>query len=181
MSGEKTTSPAILKITSTGPLPRQRDHLNPGGGLRLSYYHYQIEVQILPAFGDRPLASLTPEEIAAWEMDIVRRGYTQRTARAARTMLVTILSDAIPRHLQVNPAGRRRGKGRRGLHRIARNESAEKAWATPLQAPLVAERCAALSGCDTDFVMVVTIAYTGINAVEKCMIGVLDQGRILRR
>jgi hypothetical protein len=27
---------------------------------------------------------------------------------------------------------------------------------------LIAERCAALSGCDTDFVMIVTIAYTGM-------------------
>jgi len=35
-------------------------------------------------------------------------------------------------------------------------------WPTPLQALLVAERCAALSGCDTDFVMIVTIAYTGM-------------------
>ena len=64
-------------------------------------------------------------------------------------------------HLQVNPAERKRGKGRKGLRRIARREKAEKAWATPLQALLVAERCAALSGRDMDFVMILTVAYTG--------------------
>ncbi len=35
-------------------------------------------------------------------------------------------------------------------------------WATPLQALLVAERAALLSGRDEDFTMVVTIAYTGM-------------------
>jgi hypothetical protein len=114
---------------------------------------------------------LTREKIAAWEMSIVRCGYTQRTGRAARTVLATILGDAIPRHLQVNPAVRRRGKGRRGIRRIERNERAEKAWATPLQALLVAERCAALSGCDTDFVMVVAIAYTAMRWSEAIGLG----------
>jgi integrase len=132
----------------------------------LSNYRYQIEVQILPAFGDRPLVSLTPEEVAAWEMQIARRGYSKRTARDARSMLATILGDAVPRYISSNPAARRRGKGRKGQRRIARLESAEKAWPTPLQALLVAERCAALSGCDTDFVMILTIAYTGMRWSE---------------
>jgi hypothetical protein len=38
---------------------------------------------------------------------------------------------------------------------------AEKVWPTPLQALLVAERCATLSGQGTDFVMIVHLAYTG--------------------
>ena len=132
----------------------------------LSNYRYHIEVHILPAFGDRALASLSREEIGAWEIRIVRQGYTQRTARDARSTLTTILGDAIPRYIQNNPSERRRGKGRKGQRRIARHESAEKAWATPLQALLVAERCAALSGRSTDFVMVITIAYTGMRWSE---------------
>jgi integrase len=128
----------------------------------LRNYRYLIEVLILPAFGDRPLASLRPEEVSAWELRLVERGYSRRTARDARSTLTTVLGDAIPQHLQVNPAQRRRGKGRKGQSRIERHEQAEKTWATPLQALLVAERCAALSGCDTDFVMIVTIAWTGM-------------------
>jgi hypothetical protein len=38
----------------------------------------------------------------------------------------------------------------------------QRVWATPLQALLVAERAALLSGRDEDFTMVVTIAYTGM-------------------
>jgi hypothetical protein len=59
------------------------------------------------------------------------------------------------------PAERKRGKGRKGLRRIARHEKAEKVWATPLQALLVAERCSALSNQNTDFVMILAVAYTG--------------------
>ena len=127
----------------------------------LSNYRYLIEVHILPVFGHRSLASLDTEEIATWEMQLVRNGYSRRTAGDARSMLITVLGDAIPRYLQVNPAERKRGKGRKGLRRIARREKAEKVWATPLQALLVAERCSALSGQDTDFVMILTVAYTG--------------------
>ena len=129
----------------------------------LSNYRYLIEVHILPVFGHRTLASLAQarEEIATWEIGLRKEGYSRRTASDARSMLITVLGDAIPRYIQVNPAERKRGKGRKGLRRIARRERAEKAWATPLQALLVAERCAALSGQDTDFVMILTVAYTG--------------------
>src|SRR5690606_19237542 len=107
------------------------------------------------------LAALTAEQISIWERRMVERGYAKRTAKDARSVLTTLLGDAIPRQISINPAERRTGKGRKGLRRIERHEKTEKAWPTPLQALLVAERCAALSGRDTDFVMVVHIAYTG--------------------
>jgi len=132
----------------------------------LSTYKYTIEVHILPAFGDRSLISLTAEEIAIWEKQIAARGYTRRTAREARSTLATILGDAMPRHLQLNPAARRRGKGRRGQRRIERAEKASRTWATALEALLFAERCSVLSGTDTDFVMVITMAYTGMRWSE---------------
>jgi integrase len=132
----------------------------------LSTYKYTIEVHILPAFGDRSLMSLTSEEIAIWEKQVAARGYTRRTAREARSTLATILGDAIPRYLQLNPAARRRGKGRKGQRRIERAEKAARTWATALEALLFAERCSALSGTDTDFVMVITMAYTGMRWSE---------------
>jgi hypothetical protein len=63
----------------------------------LRTYRYTIEVHILPAFGARPLATLTPEEIAMWEKQIAASGYTRRTAREARSTLTTILADAAGR------------------------------------------------------------------------------------
>ena len=127
----------------------------------LSNYRYQIEVHILPAFGHRALASITSEQVSAWEMQIAASGYSRRTARDARSTLTTVLGEAIPRYIQINPAQRRRGKGRRGQRRIQRIEQSGKAWPTPLQVLLIAERCAALSGRETDFVMIVAVAYTG--------------------
>ena len=132
----------------------------------LSTYRYTIEVHILPAFGDRSLISLAHEEIAVWEKQIVARGYTRRTAREARSTLTTILADAIPRYIQSNPAARRRGKGRKGQRRIDLAEKAEKTWATPFEVLLFAERCATLSGTDTDFVLIITMAYTGMRWSE---------------
>jgi integrase len=137
----------------------------------LSNYRYQIEVHILPAFGNRALASITAEEVSAWERQIAASGYSRRTARDARSTLTTVLGDAIPRYIQANPAQRRRGKGRKGQRRIQRIEQAGKAWATPIQALLVAERCAALSGYDTDFVMIITVAYTGMRWSEVIGLG----------
>lgn len=132
----------------------------------LADYRNRIEVRILPAFGDSPLGSLTEESIAAWERDLVKDGYARSTARAARTLLATILSDAIPRYIQAIPAARRRGKGRKGLRRVERLERSEKVWPSPLQALLVAERCAALSGHGAEFVMMVTAAYTGMRGAS---------------
>jgi hypothetical protein len=131
----------------------------------LSTYRYTIEVLILPAFGHRELMSLEMHEIAAWEMRLITQGYERRTAREARATLTTILGDAIPRYIQTNPAARKRGKGRKGQRRIERAEKAEKSWATPLEVLLFAERCSVLSGRDADFVLALTMAYTGMRLV----------------
>ncbi|MEQ4209903.1 site-specific integrase [Actinopolymorpha sp. B9G3] len=132
----------------------------------MNNYRYMIEVHILPVFGDRALMSLTAEEIAIWERKLVASGLSRRTAHDARSTLTTVLADAIPRYIQANPAARRRGKGRKGQRRIARIEKQRKAWATPLQALLVAERAAVLSRSETDFVMILTLAYTGMRWSE---------------
>ena len=126
----------------------------------LSTYRYTVEVLILPTFGHRELGSLETEEIAAWEKGLIRHGYTGRTAREARSTLATILNDAVPRYIQLNPAARRRGKGRKGQRRIEQAERAEKQWATPLEVLLFAERCAVLSGSCTDFVMLIATRST---------------------
>ena len=132
-----------------------------------------IEVHFLPEFGERSLASLETEEIGIWERQLLRTGYSKRTAKDARSVLITLLGDAIPRYIQVNAAQRRSGKGRKGLRRIERHERAENIWPTPLQALLIAERCGALSGRSTDFVMNIYMAYTGSRWSE--VIGLLPE------
>ncbi len=132
----------------------------------LDNYRYQAEVHILPTFGNHSLISLTTEKVAQWERDLMKAGLSRRTAGNARSALITALSDAVPRYISINPAARRKGKGKKGQRRIERLEHAGKVWASPLDALLVAERAAALSGSVTDFVVVLTLAYTGMRWSE---------------
>lgn len=132
----------------------------------LNYYRYMIEVHLLPEFGDHALMSITAEEIARWELNLIATGLSRSTAQGARTTLATVLADAVPRYIPTNPAARRRGKGRTGQRRIARIEKQRKVWPSPLQALLVAERAAVMSGSETNFVVTLTLAYTGMRWSE---------------
>ncbi|MEO5877022.1 MAG: LacI family DNA-binding transcriptional regulator, partial [Streptosporangiaceae bacterium] len=62
--------------------------------------------------------------------------------------------------ISVNPAAKRRGKGKRAGR--SRNRGPEKAIVDALQALLVAERAALLSGRDDEFVLLVTKFFTGM-------------------
>lgn len=125
---------------------------------------YLIRRFIRPKWGLRKLNSLAVEEIAAWERGLPAEEHVSiRTAKDARSLLCTILGDAVaarPPLILYNPALRPRNRGRKTGKRIV--ISPPRAWATPLEALLIAERAALLSGQDDDFTMVITIAYTGI-------------------
>src|SRR6266705_6778363 len=108
---------------------------------------YLIRRFIRPAWGTSALNSLGTEEITRWENGLpARTGVSQRTARAARTLLGTILGDAAaarPPLIPYNPALRPRNRGRRTGRRLAL--APQRVWATPLQVLLVAERAALLT------------------------------------
>ena len=129
---------------------------------------YLIRRFIRPAWAESELGSLTTEDITNWENAIpARTGVCRRTARDARALLCTILGDAAaakPPLVPYNPAIRPRNRGRRTGRRLDRGP--QRGWVTPLQALLVAERAALLSGRDEDFTMIVTIAYTGLRFGE---------------
>ena len=125
---------------------------------------YLIRRFIRPALGSCALNSLSTEEITRWENGLpASTGISQRTARAARTLLGTILGDAAaakPSLIPYNPALRPRNRGRRTGRRL--QHAPQHVWATPLQALLLAERAALLSGRDDDFTMIITIGFTGM-------------------
>ncbi|QKG20074.1 site-specific integrase [Actinomadura verrucosospora] len=129
-----------------------------------SKYRYLIDHHILPAFGNRPVNTFTsPEEIVGWEKRTRTNGFSHRTAADTRSLLGTILGDAKERGMvSTNVAVKRRGRGRKRARRAIAIRGPEKVWATSLQALLLAERCALLSGRDDDFVMIVLTAYTGM-------------------
>jgi GNAT superfamily N-acetyltransferase len=66
-------------------------------------YRYFVEFHILPEFQGRELGSLTFEEIEAWEKAIPKRinaqgrPYARSVAAGARSLLITILGDAVHR------------------------------------------------------------------------------------
>jgi integrase len=136
-------------------------------------YKYFVEGHILPAFQGRQIGSLTFEEIEAWDRAILTqisargRPYARSVASGSRSLLITILGDAVHAgRLERNPAERR--KGHRGRVRAKGRAPARQPQQTtanvitPFQALCLAERCALLSGHDIDFVMNVFATWTGV-------------------
>jgi hypothetical protein len=125
---------------------------------------YLIRRFLRPAWGQVTLSAMTTEAITRWQNSLpAREGISRRTAADARSLLGTILGDAaahMPPLIPYNPALRPRNRGRKTGRRLAR--SPQRAWATPLQALLMAERAALLTGRDDDFTLILTLAYTGL-------------------
>ena len=157
------TDPNAGKITVSAWIDRWMT-LQDVGLSTVENREYLIRRFIRPTFGACEVGSLTTEDITRWENSIpARTGVSRRVARDARAVLCTMLGDAAaakPPLIPYNPAIRPRNRGRRTGRKLDRGP--QRVWATPLQALLVAERAALLSGRDEDFTMVVTIAYTGM-------------------
>ena len=131
---------------------------------------YLIKRFIRPKWGSWQLTDITTPEVNKWEKGLpAAEKVSARTAFDARSLLSTILGDAAaarPPVIPYNPAARPRNRGKRTGRRLLK--APPRTWATPLEALLVAERAALLSGQD-DFVLVIAIAYTGMRWAE--MIG----------
>lgn len=134
-------------------------------------YRSLLKGFLLPVFEPRLLNSLKAEEMDPWEQGIIRAGYAPRTAQDARRLMINILGDAVPRYLSANPAARKRGKGRKGVRRVQAYERAEKAWASPLEVILIAERAALLTGDPDVFVLLVLKAWSGMRWSEILSLG----------
>jgi integrase len=135
-------------------------------------YKCLIQAHILPEFEGRELGDLSFEEIEKWEKAIPTRISARGTpfalsvARGARDLLITILGDAVhAKKIDYNPAERRKGRRGRVQAKGRRAPAARQSTSnviTPVQAICFAERCALLSGRDTDFVMNIFATWTGV-------------------
>ncbi|WP_328549904.1 LacI family DNA-binding transcriptional regulator [Streptomyces sp. NBC_00366] len=123
-------------------------------------YKRHIEEHLLPDFGDKALAGILRTDIALWEKK-ERAGYAASSVRTWRATLHVIFEDAVYDGLiTINPAARRRGRGKRAGR--SRNRGPEKVVTDALGILLTAERAALLSGRDDEFVAVVLKGYTGM-------------------
>ncbi|MEU7875141.1 LacI family DNA-binding transcriptional regulator [Dactylosporangium sp. NPDC049140] len=131
-------------------------------------YRSHIEAHLLPAFELATLptetddgSALSKAGITAWERAERAAGYPDGTVKAWRKLLHLILSDAVDEGCAtVNPAARRRGRGR--VAGRARHRAPEKAVTTALGVLLIAERAALLSGRDDEFVGVTAMGFSGL-------------------
>lgn len=125
-------------------------------------YAYLVRRHIIPRLGNLPLSSLDLAQINAWAAAIHKRGFSPSTARKARSVLSTILSDAVTERLiNANPAYQRRQRGRQDIH-----VEEESLWCNPYQALLIAERAGLLTGRADEFVSSMLAAYTGMRLGE---------------
>jgi integrase len=157
------TDPTTGEITVSEWIDRWKP-MQDVGPSTIANREYRIRRFIQPHWGARTLNSLTGEEITVWERKLpATEGVSRSTAKDARSLLHTILGDAAaarPPLIPFNPAVRPRNRGRRTGRRLDR--SPQRAWATPLELLLVAERAALLADRDDEFTMLVTIGYTGM-------------------
>jgi GNAT superfamily N-acetyltransferase len=158
------TDPGAGEITVSEWIDRWQA-MQDVGPSTMANREYRIRRFILPHWGKRKLNSLTGEDITVWERKLhAVEGMSRSTAKDARALLHTILGDAAaakPPLIPFNPAVRPRNRGRRTGRRLL-DRSAQRAWATPLEVVIVAERAALLAGRDDEFTMLVTIGYTGM-------------------
>ncbi|WP_141576208.1 hypothetical protein [Actinomadura sp. WMMA1423] len=125
-------------------------------------YDQHLRLRIFPTLGDWPINTLYDrEQIQAWELAL-RGRYAPNTVDNARNLLATILGDARDAGLvDDNAASRRKRRGKVSERRLQASRAARR-WATPLEALLLAERCAILTGRDDDFVMWTVCAWCGL-------------------
>ncbi|MEV0830949.1 MULTISPECIES: hypothetical protein [Streptosporangiaceae] len=127
----------------------------------LENYRFLLETCVRPFFAERTLASLSAEEINEWERDLVKvYDYSKATAKAARSRLGTALAAAVPSRIPTNPAARPRASGKRADRRVQRVLQKRRAYATPLEIVLIAERLGIMAG-PAVFVQTVFAGFTG--------------------
>lgn len=157
------TDPAAGEITVDDWIGQWKEQQDVG--LRTTVNRdYLIRRFIRPHWGGWQLNSITSADVSAWEKKLpAAAGVSRGTARDARSLLHTILGDAAaakPPLIPFNPAVRPHNRGRRTGRRL--DLTPQRAWATPLEVLLLAERAALLAGRDDEFTMLITIGYTGM-------------------
>lgn len=128
-----------------------------------------LEDYLLHFFGDMTLRAIEeagPPLITKWEREMRARGYADASIKTWRGTLHIVLEDARGKHITINPATMKKGRGRRSGRRAVGRQGTEKTITTPLGVFLVAERMSILTGRDDEFVMVQTAFWQALRIGE---------------
>lgn len=131
-------------------------------------YSSILRNHLIREWGEWKLADLAHADnrIATWRKALAR-DYADTTVHLVSGVFSTLCADAaaeglIPR----NPATRKRRRGRQAPKRVDRQAARYDHITDPLGAFLIAERAAALSGRDDEFVMLTAKYYLGLRLGE---------------
>ncbi|MDT0270627.1 tyrosine-type recombinase/integrase [Streptomyces sp. DSM 44915] len=134
------------------------------GPLTLRDYRSRLAASILPRWGATPVGDITPVAYTTWERQLREEGYAENSISGIRSLLRTMLDDAVASKLRVdNPVPSRR-KGRRGKYVSKRGEP-KRVYPNARQALYVARNALALRGLPM-YAMVLTSYYTGLRIGE---------------
>lgn len=132
-------------------------------GLSMATYRSRLDSQILPRWQDTPLTDVTSLGYRAWKKQL-DKAHSANYVRGITGLFRMIMDDAVAEKLigenPMPPLSRRR----RGRY-VPTQRTDEYVWAQPTQVLAVAENARALRGL-TGYVMILTIAYTGLRMGE---------------
>ncbi|HMG62279.1 MAG TPA: helix-turn-helix domain-containing protein, partial [Streptosporangiaceae bacterium] len=123
-----------------------------------------LQDHLLPYFGAELLPAVDAAMIGRWERHERAEGASRVSIATWRGTLHTCLEDAVPRHLEVNPARQKANRGKRAGK--GKGRGPEKPFATPLEVLLIAERMSVLTGRDDEFVMAETAFWAALRLGE---------------
>lgn len=135
--------------------------LEPG---TMRSYKSVLENHILPTWGARLVRDLAHAdyEIEAWRKKL-RKAYAAGTVARISGTLNTLMIDAVAAGLATrNPAAAKPKRGKVAPKRQQHQDSRYEHIVDPLGAFLIAERCAALTGRDDEFVMMMVKYWLGL-------------------
>jgi integrase len=147
-------------------------------------YGGMLRNHLIRYFGEMWLDKITAQLIGEFRDEQREAGYAPKVITNRLALLSEILADAAADplvQLSLNPAGRRRGRGRRSPERPQDDDTAGDEddedeedeegddgmiIASPLRALLIAERASILSGRDDEFILIILGYYTGMRWSE---------------
>ena len=123
-----------------------------------------LQNHLIPQWGTWKMKDLenADQAIAAWKRDLLAE-YSDGTANGISSKLFTVLADAVEQGIIYrNPAVAKRRRGKIAPKRKRQREARYDHIVDPLEAFLIAERAAFLSGRDDEFVMVLAAYWLGL-------------------